>query len=329
MHGGAASIATFAILTERAKAAEFTLKFANNLPLDHPLNVRAAEAVARIKKESNGQIEMQVFPNSQLGGDTDMLSQTRSGAIDLFTLSGLILSTLVPATSIYGLGFAFKDYDTAWKAMDGDLGDYLRGAVAKAGVLTLKTNWDNGFRHFFSGTKPIATPDDLKGFKIRVPISPMWTSIFKSLGASPIGINWAETYSALQTKVVDGLENSLANIEASKMYEVQKYCALTNYMWDNFFFLVSRKGWEALPANVRDIVERNFNKAGVDERADVAFLNVSLQKKLEERGMVFSTPPVEPFKIALRQSGFYTEWQKKFDPQAWTLLEKYVGKLDG
>ena len=328
VHGGLAAAGTFAILTGRAKAAEFSLKFANNLPLDHPLNVRAAEAIARIKQESNGQIEVSVFPNSQLGGDTDMLSQVRSGAIDLFTLSGLILATLVPATSIYGLGFAFKDYDTAWKAMDGDLGNHLRGLVAKAGVHTLKTNWDNGFRHFFSGVKPIATPADLKGFKIRVPISPMWVSIFKSLGASPVGINWAETYSALQTKVVDGLENSLANIEASKMYEVQKYCALTNYMWDNFFVLVSRKSWEALPPKVQDIVERNFNAAGLGEREDVARLNVSLQKKLEERGMVFSTPPVEPFKVALRQSGFYGEWKAKFDPESWSLLEKYTGKLD-
>ena len=326
---GAATVGTFGILTGRAKAAEYSLKFANNLPLDHPLNVRAAEAIARIKQESNGQIELLVFPNSQLGGDTDMLSQVRSGAIDLFTLSGLILSTLVPVTSIYGLGFAFKDYETAWKAMDGDLGNHLRASVAKAGVLTLSKNWDNGFRHFFSGNKPITTPDDLKGFKIRVPVSPMWISIFKSLGAAPSGINWTETYGALQTKVVDGLENSLANVESSKIYEVQKYCALVNYMWDNFFFLVNRRSWEALPKNVQDIVERNFNAAGLAEREDVARLNVSLQKKLEDRGMVFNSPPIEPFKVALRQSGFYSEWQKKFDLEAWTLLEKYVGKLDG
>src|SRR5215475_13803616 len=119
-------------------AAEFQLKYANNSPVTHPLNVRITEAVERIKKETNGAVEIQVFPNNQLGSDTDMLSQLRSGAIDLFTLSGLILSTLVPAASINGIGFAFKDYDTVWKAMDGKLGAYVRSEIDKRGLVAME-----------------------------------------------------------------------------------------------------------------------------------------------------------------------------------------------
>ena len=114
--------AVFAIHTRPARAAEFNLKLANNSPVTHPQTVRQQEAVDRIKAATNGQVEIQLFPNNQLGSDTDMLSQLRSGAIDFFTLSGLILATLVPAASINGIGFAFKDYDTVWKAMDGKLG---------------------------------------------------------------------------------------------------------------------------------------------------------------------------------------------------------------
>src|SRR3979411_3065418 len=115
----------------RAQQAEFTYKFANNLPDSHPLNIRSKEMAAAVKTETNGRFDLQIFPNNQLGADTDMLSQIRSGGVEFFTLSGLILATLVPAASINGIGFAFPDYDTVWKAMDGDLGGYIRGEITK------------------------------------------------------------------------------------------------------------------------------------------------------------------------------------------------------
>src|ERR1700761_8480784 len=118
----------------RAQQAEWTYKFANNLPESHPFVARAREMAAAIKTETNGRFDLQVFPNSQLGSDTDTLSQLRSGGVEFFTLSGLILATLVPAASINGIGFAFPDYPTVWKTMDGDLGGYVRGQINKAGL---------------------------------------------------------------------------------------------------------------------------------------------------------------------------------------------------
>ena len=128
----------FAINTRPARAADFSLKLANNSPLTHPQTIRQQEAADRIKAATNGAVEIQLFPNNQLGSDTDMLSQLRSGAIDFFTLSGLILSTLVPAASINGIGFAFKDYDTVWKAMDGKLGAYVRAEIDKRGLVAYR-----------------------------------------------------------------------------------------------------------------------------------------------------------------------------------------------
>src|SRR6201986_3356710 len=157
----------------RAQTAEFNYKFANNLPESHPFVARAREMAAAIKTETNGRFDLQVFPNSQLGSDTDMLSQVRSGGIEFFTLSGLILSTLVPAASINGIGFAFPDYPTVWKAMDGDLGTYVGGEIKKAVLEVMDKIWENGFRQTTSSTKPIKGPDDFKGFKIRVPVSPL------------------------------------------------------------------------------------------------------------------------------------------------------------
>src|SRR3954470_20373493 len=119
----------------RAAEAEFTYKYANNLPDSHPLNTRAKEMSAAIKSETGGRVDLQIFPNNQLGSDTDMLSQIRSGGGEFFTVFGLILATLVPAASISGIGFAFANYDAVWKAMDGDLGAFIRKEIGKAGLI--------------------------------------------------------------------------------------------------------------------------------------------------------------------------------------------------
>jgi TRAP-type transport system periplasmic protein len=311
----------------RAQQAQWVYKYANNLPETHPMNIRAREMAAAIKQETNGRFDLQIFPSSQLGSDTDTLSQIRSGGVEFFTLSGLILSTLVPAASINGMGFAFPDYDTVWKAMDGDLGAYIRAQIAKANLIAMDKIWDNGFRQTTTSTKPIQTPDDFRGMKLRVPVSPLWTSMFKALDASPASINFNEVYSALQTKIVDGQENPLAIISTAKLYEVQKYCSLTNHMWDGFWFLANRRAWEALPDDVRGIVAKNINAAGLKERDDVAKLNATLQQDLAAKGLVFNRLDPAPFRDKLRAAGFYIEWKSKYGDEAWSLLEKSVGKL--
>lgn len=311
----------------RAQQAEFSYKFANNLPDTHPLNVRAREMSAAIKTETNGRFDLQVFPNNQLGSDTDVLSQIRSGGVEFFTLSGLILATLVPAASINGIGFAFPDYPAVWKAMDGDLGAYVRGEITKANLVVMDKIWDNGFRQTTSSTRAINGPDDFKGFKIRVPVSPLWTSMFKAFDAAPASINFSEVYSALQTRIVEGQENPLALISTAKLYEVQKYCSLTNHMWDGFWFLANRRAWEKIPADVRDIVAKNINGAAVKERVDTEKLNTTVREELAGKGLLFNQPEVTPFRDKLRQAGFYSEWKGKYGDQAWALLEKSVGKL--
>lgn len=311
----------------RAQAAQFTYKYANNLPDTHPLNIRAREMAAAIKTETGGRFDLQVFPSSQLGSDTDTLSQVRSGGVEFFTLSGLILSTLVPAASINGMGFAFPDYETVWKAMDGDLGVYIRAQIAKANLLAMDRIWDNGFRQTTTSTKPIATPDDMRGMKLRVPPSPLWTSMYRAFDSAPTSINFNEVYSALQTRIVDGQENPLAIIATAKLNEVQKYCSLTNHMWDGFWFLANRRAWERLPDDIRVIVARNIDAAGLKEREDTAKLNANLQQELAGKGLVFNRPDPAPFRDKLRSAGFYTEWKGKYGEEAWALLEKTVGKL--
>ena len=325
--GAAVALAAPALLSRPARAAEFSLKYANNVQVTHPMNIRAKEAADKIKEESKGRIEIEIFPNNQLGGDTDMLSQVRTGAIDFFTLSGLILATLVPVTSINGIGFAFKNYDTVWAAMDGELGAPVRAAIEKAGLHPFEKMWDNGYRQMTSSTHAINTADDLKGFKIRVPVSPLWTSMFKAFGAAPTSINFSEVYSALQTHVVEGQENPLAIIDTAKLYEVQKYCSFTNHMWDGFWFLANVNSWSKLPPDQQEIVSRNLNAAALRDREDIAKLNATLADSLKAKGMVLNSPDPASFRAALKGAGFYSEWKEKLGAEAWSLLEKYTGTL--
>ncbi|SAI20899.1 C4-dicarboxylate periplasmic binding protein [Bordetella ansorpii] len=323
----AAAPALYLGVPKFARAAEFSYKYANNLPMSHPLNVRSQEAADRIRKESNGRLEINIFPNNQLGGDTDMLSQVRSGGIELFTPSALVIATVVPVAAINAVGFAFSNYDQVWSAMDGKLGAHVREAIGKSRLYAFEKMWDNGFRQTTTSNKPIQSASDLSGSKIRVPVSPLSISMFKALSAAPASLQFSEVYSALQTRIVDAQENPLPIIQAAKLYEVQKYCSLTNHIWDGYWFIANGRAFERLPAELRTLWETAFNEAGIKQREDLKAMNQSIQKDLEAKGLAFNQPKADTFQAALRKAGFYEEWRGKFGDQAWGLLEGAVGKL--
>jgi tripartite ATP-independent transporter DctP family solute receptor len=310
-----------------AHAAEFSFKYGHNLPVTHPLHIRAQEAADRIAKESNGRVEIKIFPNNQLGGDTDMLAQVRSGGIDLFTPSALVVATLVPHAAINAVGFAFADYAQVWKAMDGGLGAHVRAALAKVRLHAFEKMWDNGFRQTTSSNKPIDAAKDFDGLKIRVPVSPLSIAMFKALGASPTSLQFSEVYTSLQTKVVDAQENPLPIIQVAKLYEVQKYCSLTNHIWDGFWMIMNGASWERLPDDLKKIVSTAINDAGVKQREDIAKFNQTVQADLQSKGLQFNRPAPETFRAKLRDAGFYDDWKKRFGNEAWAQLEQVSGKL--
>jgi len=327
--GTASAIAASVVLGEPAQAAaEFDFKLGVNTPETHPLSIRLTEAAKEIGTRSSGRLNITVFPNSQLGGDPEMLSQLRAGGIELLIAPSMTLSTLVPLSGLPSVGFAFQSYDQVWAAMDGDLGDVVRDAITKTGVVPMKKKWDNGFRQITSSSsRQINSVEDLKGFKIRVPVTALLTSLFSGLGALPSSISVSELYSALQTHVVEGQENPLAQVSTNKMYEVQKYCALSNHCWSGYWVLGNRKALATLPPDLLAIINESFDAAAVKERVDLLEMDRSLQAELTAQGMVFSKPDPVQFRAALVKSGFYGQWQKTYGAEAWSALEKYTGKL--
>lgn len=324
----AATGAAAALPTRFAFAqSEIKLKYGTAFPADHPGTLRIKEAAEAIRKETGGRVDLQVYPTSQLGSEPDMISQTRAGAIDIMSTAGTNLQTLVPTAGINGVAFAFKDYDAVWAAMDGDLGAYVRAALVKVNLHAYEKCLDNGYRNITSASKPIVTPADLKGFKIRVPGIPLWISMFKALGASPTAIPFGELYSSLQTKVVDGQENPLALIQSAKLYEVQKYCSLTAHTWDGHFIFGNAKKLQALPKEVQESLSKNLNAAALKQREDIARLNADAQAQLTKLGVIFNKPDPAPFREMLKSAAFYAEWKGKYGDEAWAKLEKYSGKL--
>ncbi len=292
-----------------------------------PINARLDQATKRIRESSNGRFEIRFFPASQLGSDTDLLTQVRTGGVDFLNLAGSVISTVAPAAAITNVGFAFSDYDQVWRGVDGSLGAYIRSQIEKVGVQVVSKASDNGFRQITSSEKPIRTASDLAGYRIRVPVSPIFTSLFKSLGASPTSINFNELYTALQTHLVDGQENGLVAIDAGKLYEVQKYLAETNHIWDPFWVMANRRSFGKLPDDLQGLVRQEFDRAALEQREDVTRLNATLKDQLSARGLTFAAADTPSFRDALSRAGFYKEWQDKFGAEVWNALQQVVGPL--
>jgi TRAP-type transport system periplasmic protein len=323
--GAAATFASIGVVRSSAKAAQFAYKYASNVDVSHPLNVRMVEMWKAVKDETSGRLEVQNFPNNQLGGDTAMLTQLRSGALQFFTLDGGILESVVPVAAIQAVGFAFRNSADAFHAMDGPLGDYVRGEIKARGLWVFDKMWDNGMRDITSSKGAIRTADDLVNFKIRTPAGKLWVDLFKALGASPSPLNFNEVYTALQTHIFDGQENPPAILQTARLYEVQKYLSITNHMWSAWHFLGNMDAWNALPKDIQAVIERNSAKYALAQRRDVQLLNDTLIDKLHREGMAVTTADVSTFRGKL--GAFYRQYHGVFGDTAWGLLERNSGKL--
>ncbi len=323
-----AAFATIAFLRSPARAAEFTGKAGTNQPVDHPLSVAMKDLWDAVRKETNGRLDVTVFPNNQLGGDTAMLQQLRAGALQVMTLDGGILEAVVPVAAIQSVGFAFTDSQHAFRAFDGKLGAYVRGEIAAKGLHAFDKIWENGMRQITTATKPVRNAGDIAGMKIRTPNSRMALDLFKSLGAAPTPLNFSELYTALQTRVVDGQENPLANIEFARFFEVQKNLSLSSHMWGGYWLLAESEWYNKLPGDVQAVVVRNASRITDRQRGDVMKLNDSLIGKLQSQGMTVNRlSDADRGTMKAKLADYYKRWRGEFGTTAWDLLEGYSGKL--
>ncbi|GAC1534823.1 MAG: TRAP transporter substrate-binding protein [Candidatus Velthaea sp.] len=323
--GTAGVFASIGFLRYPAGAAEVQYKMGHDLPLSHPLHIRLLEMWSEIEHESGGRLKVSVFGNNQLGGDTAMISQLRTGAIQFVAMVGSVLSSVVPVTGIEGVGFAFHTPEEPTRVMDGPLGQHIRSEIERNGFVAFDKVFDLGLRQMSSSVHPIRNVADMAGYKVRTLPAKIATDLFASLGASPTPMNFSEVYTALQTHVVDGQETPLLTVETARLYEVQKYLSITNHQWAGYWILAFPDAFKSLPADVQEMVRRGVAKYAVLQRRDVAHLNATLTSKLRSQGLTFNDCDTASMRAKL--GPYYARWKETFGEKAWSLLEAGVGKL--
>jgi tripartite ATP-independent transporter DctP family solute receptor len=323
----AGALWAFDIVRGPAKAAQFEFKCGQGLSRDEPSSVRLAQMWKAIEQESGGRLRTQFFPDGVLGTVQAMLTQVRVGALQFLFVPAGTLGDVVPSAQIGYLGFAFKDEAEGIRVFDGPLGDFVRNEAATKGMYTFKEVWDGGMFQVGSITKPIRTPEDLRGFKIRVATSKISLDLFRAFDASPVGLPYAEVYSSMQTKLIDGQNSSLAVIETAKFYEVQKYISLTNHAWTCEWLVANADVWKGLPPDLQAIVERNHRKYCLLERRDDKIIQASLADKLARRGQIINSVDQTPFRARL--GSYYKTWASTFGSSAWGMLEAGLGRKLG
>lgn len=321
----AATFASIGIVRAPARAAQFDYKMAHGTPVNMAVHVRAAEMWSAVNRETQGRLNVKIFPNNQLGSETAQLTQLRSGALQFMIIQGVSLSSVVPGVGMDGIGFAFKDSAHAERAYDGPMGAYLRKLISDKGIFAFPRVFNFGMRDVTSSSHPIRTAADFAGFKIRTPPAPISVDLFRTLGASPTPIVFPELYLALQTKVVDGQETPVSTIEVSRFYEVQKYLSVTNHMATIFWYVGNLDAWNALPPDIQKTVLRHADRAAVLQRRDTELQAAAIADKLRRFGLAFNVADTDSMRRALKP--FYVKWKGEFGATAWDLLEKTTGPL--
>lgn len=250
----ALTLAASTLLSLPAHAQAVKLTLGHGAAPGNPRHEAAVKFADAVRARTNGRIEVQVAPSAQLGDDAAMVTALRTGALDFSANSQGAVANAVPEYAAFGMPFLFGNLAQAWKVLDGPLGKELADRTADKGMIVLGY-WDNGIRHMSNSKKPLLKPEDLKGMKIRTPPDAVTVDIMQALGADAQQIKFAELYVALQQGVVDGQENPLMNIHASKLYEVQKFISLTGHKYEMTPFLMSKRSWDKLSDADRKAVQ--------------------------------------------------------------------------
>lgn len=307
-------------------AAPFRYRLGLNQPEQSPTARRLAEMAGAIGRETDGQLRLEVFPESRLGPDPQMLADMRRGALEFF-VAGATLGDLAPTSALPLLPFAFPDSKTVFAALDGALGDRIRGELAQHGIHAFRHSLQNGFHHLTTGTRPVHTAADLKGLKIRSPGGAIARDFFEVFGAEAGYVPFNQMYDALKERRFDGQSDPLGVVLSLKLYEVQTHLSLTGHWWSGFTLLANAAAWAALPHNVREIVERNAETYALLQRQDTETINAGGADALARLGMVINTADAAGFRAGL--GSFYARWRERAGPAAWRLLETHTGALGG
>lgn len=300
---------------------KMVLKLGHVANLEQPYHLAAELFAKNVLERTNGEIEIQVFPNSQLGGQRELLEGLQLGTVDIALTSSAVLGNFIPTAQVIDLPFIFRDSEHVYKVVDGPLAEEIYAGAEENGFKIVST-WENGFRNIGNNTRPVVTPDDVKGLKLRVFESQLYIDMFELLGAIPTPMAMSEVFTALQQHTIDGIENAVTQIYSSKYQEVMKYLSITEHTYNPQIVVFSKEVWDKISEENRQIIleaaaeSRDYNRNLAAEKKDEYI------KKMEEAGMEITILTPEQ-KDAFREK-MLPVWEDYYDIVGKDLIDKIV-----
>lgn len=313
-----AATATAALTFGAASASAKDLKYAHfqSADLSSPKHAAALAFESCVEGKTSGSIDVQVFPASQLGGGSEVMEGLQLGTIQMAVVHDGPISATYKPFSVLAMPYLFDDQAMAWSVMDGEFGDALFEDMRdKTGIRVFGVA-DNGVRNFTNNVRPVATPGDMEGLKMRVMTAPVWVTLVESLGASATPVPWPELPGALQQGVVDGQENGVTNIVNASLYQHQKYVSLDGHVFSWHAYMMSDAFYEGLEDAEKTAVNQCVEIAKTIHRGMTAAQDANATVILSEKGM--EVVPVSPEQKA--------EFRAKAQP---AVREFIVGEIGG
>jgi tripartite ATP-independent transporter DctP family solute receptor len=283
------------VMCGAAMAQQVTLKIGHVLDPQHPVHLGALKMAEVAAQRSGGRIKIEVYPSSQLGSDREAIQNVQSGTIEGVVDATSKLVNFVPQYAALDLPYLVRNYDEAYRLLDGGVVSKLMGEPAAAAGFRVLSYWEVTLRNVYTTRKPVKAVNDLAGLKIRVIQSPSYVTLFRAFGASPTPMAFGELYTALQQGVVDGAENDLLTFSSTKQYEVAKLVTITNHLMLVNAVILSEKVWQTFPADIQGII----TQAAAEGRRTAIAIREEREKKvradLAAQGVQFFEPDLTPF----------------------------------
>ena len=248
---------------KKAEQKKISIKMSVTTPSESsPWNIGAKKWAELVKERTNGRVEITTFPNEQLssGNQQKGIEQVAAGVTGASLHSTIIYSVIEPKLAVVSMPWIMPNNAAVDKAMKSAPGEKVKDLIRAKGIEPLAFG-ENGFRHWTNSKRPLATPDDMKGLKIRVPGMKMYISLFKAMGADPTSMSFSEVFTALQQGTVDGQENPISVIYTTKLNEVQKYMTICNYSYDPIVLGVNKKLWDSIDKDTQAIMKKAAEEA--------------------------------------------------------------------
>lgn len=261
-----------------------------------------------VEQWSGGKYTVKVAHSATLGDDRQMLKSVRLGTMEMTVNSDGPVAEIVADLNAFGLPYLFTSLPQAWQVLDGEIGKSIAAQLDGKGYVLLAW-WDNGLRKITHVSKPITSPADIKGMKIRTPQSQVTIDAFQALGANPAPLAFSELPAALQSGVFEGQENPLANIYSSKLHELTPYIAKSNHKYEMAPILASKRWWDQLSKEDQDMIQQAMDAATWYNRGVFLISDAELEQKLKDEGAEFSEVDTQAFKDAT--AGVYAKWEEE------------------